>query len=198
MTRVLMVRHGQSTWNAEHRWQGQLDPPLSPLGEAQARAGAEAVSRFGITHVFASDLQRARRTAELLAPDTQITPLVALRERTAGPWEGLTRGEIEEQFPGMLDERRWPPGFESDESLVARVRPALEGIAEQTGDDAVVLAVTHGGVIRSLIRLFEPTPDPLPNLGGRWFVISGGELDIAAPEVLIDPHDVRLTAPKEE
>ena len=198
MTRLLLVRHGESTWNAEHRWQGHSDPPLSDLGERQARLAAEAIAGLGITHVFASDLQRARQTAELLTPDANITIISELKERTVGPWEGLTRTEIEEQFPGMLGGKAWPPGFEMDDAIVARVRPALESIADLVGDDAVVLVVTHGGVIRSLIRLFEDTPDPLPNLGGRWFVMTADALQLGDPEILIDPHDVALTAPSEE
>jgi probable phosphoglycerate mutase len=194
----LLVRHGQSTWNAEHRWQGHSDPPLSELGERQAQMGSEAVALLGISAVFSSDLQRARRTAELLVPGAPITVVPALKERTVGPWEGLTRTEIEEQFPGMLGGNGWPPGFEMDESLVARVRPALVGIAAQLADDAAALVVTHGGVIRSLIRLFEATPDPLLNLGGRWFVVTGDDLALGEPEILVDPHDVALTAPKEE
>ncbi|MBM3673200.1 MAG: histidine phosphatase family protein [Actinobacteria bacterium] len=198
VARLLLVRHGQSTWNAEHRWQGHSDPPLSDLGERQARLAATAVVALDIHALFSSDLQRARQTAALLAPpdlDAEVVP--AVKERTVGEWEGLTRTEIEERYPGMLGSPVRPPGFESDEALITRVRPALESLAERVGDRAA-LVVTHGGVIRSLERLFESTPDVLPNLGGRWFVVIGDTLELGEPEVLIDPHDVALTAPREE
>lgn len=199
MTRLLLVRHGQSTWNAEHRWQGHSDPPLSELGERQARLAAEAVAGLGFTAVISSDLLRARQTAAFLAPaDLEITVEPALKERTVGEWEGLTRAEIEARYPGMLGSPTRPPGFETDESLVARVQPALESIAARLGVQGVALVVTHGGVIRSLERLFAETPDVLPNLGGRWFAFRDGALELGDPEILVDPHDVALTAPKEE
>ncbi|MBA2326593.1 MAG: histidine phosphatase family protein, partial [Actinobacteria bacterium] len=66
-TRLFLVRHGESTWNADGRWQGQADPPLSALGEEQACDAAARLAAGGFSRVVASDLQRARRTAEILA-----------------------------------------------------------------------------------------------------------------------------------
>ncbi|MEX0664206.1 MAG: histidine phosphatase family protein [Acidimicrobiia bacterium] len=198
-TRLLLVRHGQSTWNAEGRWQGHSDPPLSPLGELQASAGAATVTELGITAVFSSDLLRARRTAELLAPPEIVVVVEpALKERNVGEWEGLTRGEIDAQFPGMLDARESPPGFESDESLVGRVLPALETIASGLAARTSVLVVTHGGVIRSLERRLGAPSAPVPNLAGRWVVIAGADLVLGDREVLIDADDATLTVPTEE
>ena len=198
--RLLLVRHGESTWNAEHRWQGHSDPPLSPLGEKQARVAASAVAELGFTAVVSSDLLRARQTAELLAPpglDVVVEP--AFKERTVGEWEGLTRDEIDEQYPGMRKAHRSPPGFESDESVVARVEPALIAVAAARGACTTTLVVTHGGVIRSLERhLGAPSPEPVPNLGGRWFDVAAAVLTIGDREVLVDPDDATLTAAEEQ
>ncbi len=85
VARVLLLRHGQSTWNVEARWQGRADPPLSPAGEGQARQAAPALT--GAVAVWSSDLARARRTAELLAPgDVTVRVDARLRERDVGPW----------------------------------------------------------------------------------------------------------------
>jgi probable phosphoglycerate mutase len=201
---LLLVRHGQSTWNAEQRWQGQADPPLSPLGERQAAAAAEAVAAFGVTRILASDLERARRTAELLAPDGIVVELEpALRERHAGDWTGLTRAEIDERYPGWIDEHRSPPGFESDEPLLARVLPVVEAIFGGPDVPVATLALTHGGVIRTLERHFGAPSTPVPNLGGRWLHVestpspgaTGSEVLLGDRAVLVDPDAIALTVP---
>src|SRR3954464_6700209 len=90
-SRVLLVRHGQSEWNAVGRWQGQADPPLSDLGRAQARAAARSLG--SLDAVYASDLQRATETALIIAEQIGIGPVILdpdLRERDAGQWSGLT------------------------------------------------------------------------------------------------------------
>ena len=103
--RLLLLRHGESTWNAAGRWQGHADPPLSTTGTAQARAAAAALVEIGA--VWCSDLVRARQTAELCAPAGRrgATPSRCSRERDVGAWTGLTREAIEESLPGM-DRRR--------------------------------------------------------------------------------------------
>ena len=126
MTRLLLVRHGQSVWNAEGRWQGQADPPLSELGERQAEAAGSAIEP--VDAVVTSDLVRASRTAEILGDSLGVPVEVerGFRERDAGEWSGLTRVEIEEAWPGYLADHRRPPGFELDEPLVERVLEAIE------------------------------------------------------------------------
>lgn len=199
MTRMLLVRHGQSTWNAEGRWQGHSDPPLSPLGERQARAAAPAVVALGVTAVYSSDLIRARQTAELVAPPG-MTPVVVppLRERNVGEWEGLTRVEIEARYPGMLEAHDSPPSFESDESLLGRVLPALDKIIGELAADDVALIATHGGVIRTVERHLGSPPPPVPNLGGRWLIAVSNTLELGDREVLVDPEDAALTMPEAE
>ena len=197
---LLLVRHGQSTWNAEQRWQGQADPPLSTLGERQARAAAAAAQHLGIARIFASDLIRARRTAELLAPpgvDVTLDP--ALRERHAGDWTGLTRAEIDERYPGWIDQQRSPPGFEGDEPLLERVLPVVETLLAVADQAGATLALTHGGVIRTIERHFGAPSAPVPNLGGRWLHREAGGTDatilLGDREVLVDPDAVALTVP---
>jgi probable phosphoglycerate mutase len=198
--RLLLVRHGQSTWNAEQRWQGQADPPLSPLGERQASAAGAAVQHLALTRIVTSDLVRARRTAELLAPPgTAVTADPALRERHAGDWTGLTRAEIDEQYPGWIDDHRSPSGFEGDEPLLERLLPVVEALLTDPDAPAATLAVTHGGVIRTIERHFGAPSTPVPNLGGRWLHVEAGRVDatilLGDREVLVDPDAVALTVP---
>lgn len=171
--RLLVVRHGQSVWNAEGRWQGSLDPPLSTLGVRQARHAATALGSFDV--VAASDLDRARTTAEIIANESGVGPVViepGLRERHAGAFEGLTKPEIRERFPGFLEERRNPEGWEDDDAVLARAVPALARIAALAGDGGTALVVSHGGVIGCVERLLDVRRDHrLANLGGRWFEV---------------------------
>ena len=199
--RLFLVRHGESTWNADGRWQGQADPPLTHLGERQARSAAAAVARLGPVLVVASDLERARRTAELLAPDGIVLDLdPAFRERDAGEWTGLTRQQIDEQYPGDLAAWRSPPHFEGDEPLLARVIPALEGCFDRIPTGGCGIVVTHGGVIRTVERVQHAPSVPVPNLGGRWLHVDGdAAMALGDRDVLIDPDDdeVALTVPEQ-
>jgi broad specificity phosphatase PhoE len=198
MIRLLLVRHGESTWNALSRWQGQADPPLSPFGELQAEdAGARLAELATITAVWASDLVRARQTAELIAGHLGITRVEEeprLRERDVGSWSGLTRDEIEERWPGYLASRRSPPDFEGDDELLARTRAGLAA-AVDANDPGDVLVVTHGGVIRTIERSLGAIPERLPNLGGRWLVAaSPTELSLGERVVLLEPDE--MTVPR--
>jgi len=199
MSALFLVRHGQSTWNAESRWQGQADPPLSELGEQQASAAAERLATGDpIDAVWASDLERARRTAELVAGHLGLAVQLdeRLRERHAGEWTGLTRAEIEARYPGALAARQSPPGFEQDEPLLARVLPALRSIAAGAGAGRV-LVVTHGGVVRTVERDLGAAAEAVPNLGGRWVHAEGGGLlTLGDRQLLIDPGDVAVTVPR--
>jgi broad specificity phosphatase PhoE len=189
MARILLVRHGQSIWNADGRWQGQADPPLSELGEQQAVAAARAVGI--VDAVYASDLVRASRTAELVADHLGADVLVdpRLRERHAGPWQGRTKTEIAVEWPGYLESGERPDGYEADDSVVARVLAALGAIAE--AHDGDVLVVTHGGVVRVVERHLGDDADELvPNLGGRWVEADGSLLRLGERVVLLDESQV--------
>jgi probable phosphoglycerate mutase len=175
------VRHGQSTWNVHGRWQGQADPPLSPLGEEQAAEAAGRLVEVGITGVVTSDLIRARRTGEIVADALGLGPVTVcpgLGEYDVGDWSGLTKPEIEDRWPGQQAE--WfggrlatTPGGEGRVHFAQRVMDALVGVAIGAGPGAVLLVVTHGGVIRALERATGAPPVPIANLSGRWFELSG-------------------------
>lgn len=199
MSRVLLVRHGQSVWNAEGRWQGQADPALSEVGAAQARAAARHLD--GVAAVATSDLARARTTAEILAAELDVGPVVVdtgLRERHVGAWQGLTREEIEDGWPGYLAARRWPEGWESDEAVLARALPALARLGALAAErGATVVAVSHGGLIRAVERRLTSSPRPVPNLGGRWIEVApDGSLVAGDPAVLVDEDEAPVTVPR--
>lgn len=179
MSQLLVVRHGQSEWNAVGRWQGQEDPPLSDLGREQAFAAARAVGAVDL--IVASDLERARTTAEIIAEAVGVGPVQIdpdLRERHAGEWQGLTRPEIHERYPGWLDDGRRPPGWEPDDAVLQRASASLRRWSP-VGD--VVLVVSHGGVIRTLETALGAEHRRVPNLGGRTFV---GETDFELGEAV--------------
>lgn len=195
MARLLLVRHGESEWNAIGRWQGWADPPLTELGRRQAFVAARAVG--AVDAIVSSDLARARETAEVIAAELGIGPVVvhaSLRERDAGPWTGMTRREIEAEWPGYLERGERPPGYEQDEALLERVVPALLAL-EPAGE--AVLVVTHGGVIGAVDRCLGQTHLRTPNLGGRFVDVVDGRLHPGAPVLLVDEHDVHVTAPPE-
>lgn len=202
MTALLLLRHGQSTWNAERRWQGWADAPLSELGEQQARDAAEHVAPLNLTVVSSSDLARARRTAEIIASTLRIEllpPEPDLRERDVGLWTGLTVDEIEQKWPTELATHRAgrlvrQPEGEDTATLLERVTHALGRLAvELTGETPLV--VTHGGVIRAMERSVGAEPPPAtPNLGGRWFRWTGETFEAGDPVTTVDPS--LTTAPQ--
>jgi broad specificity phosphatase PhoE len=195
VTRLLLVRHGESEWNAIGRWQGWADPPLSELGELQAAVASKAVG--AVDAIVASDLQRAHRTAEIIAHQLGVGPVIvdaSLRERDAGPWTGMTRVEIEGEWPGYLASGKRPDGYEEDEALLDRVTPSLRTL-EAAGE--AVLVVTHGGVIGAVERWLGAEHQRTPNLGGRIVDVVDGKVRLGEPLLLVDEHDVRITAPPE-
>jgi probable phosphoglycerate mutase len=155
-TRVLLVRHGQSEWNAEGRWQGQADPPLTEDGRRQAAALAEKLAEEGIAAIYSSDLRRASATAEAIGARLGLEVVLdrGLREIDVGSWSGLTRAEVEARFPEGF--ARWRGGEighdgETSEELTERVVETVERIAAAHEGQTVVI-VTHGGSIRALRR----------------------------------------------
>jgi len=183
-TRVLVLRHGQSEWNAVRRWQGQADIALTDLGLEQARRAADKLGSFAA--IASSDLERARMTAEIIAGSLGISTLPAdprFRETHVGEWEGLTAAEIETRWPGYLDSHRRPPGFEPDASIVVRVRGALGDLARAFPGEEV-LCVAHGGVMRVMRRHLGVPDRKIPNLGGCHFTVHAGD------EVRIDVGEI--------
>ncbi len=192
VTRVLLVRHGQSEWNAVGRWQGQADPPLSDQGRLQAREASRAIG--AVDAVWASDLQRAVETATIIAAEIGVGPVVIdpdLRERDAGEFSGLTRPQIEERFPGYLDAHRRPPGWEPDEHLLERALRVLHHIAaEVTGGDVVV--VTHGGLVYTIEEHLGSGFERLANAEGRWVEVGSGRLRLGERVLLAAPEDTTV------
>jgi 2,3-bisphosphoglycerate-dependent phosphoglycerate mutase len=152
---LLLVRHGQSTWNREHRIQGQLDPPLSEEGRRQAASLARRLAGRRLAGFYASDLKRAWETAQAVASANGLEPEPAagLREIFLGDWEGLHTQELAESFPEAwarwMEEPNWDlvPGGEGAALFETRVIAALDAIFERHGHGDV-LVVTHGGVIQ--------------------------------------------------
>jgi probable phosphoglycerate mutase len=208
-SRVLLVRHGQSEWNALGRWQGQADPPLSELGRAQARSAAHSLG--ALDAIYASDLQRAMETAAIISNALGIGPVLIdedLRERDAGEWSGLTRAEIHERYPGYLPDDRHrvfapdpgapkrPPGWESDESLKERVLRALRKIHDDVGDGDV-LVVTHGGVIYAVEDHLGESFERLANGAGRWLAIEGDSMELGERVLLVNDDGTPVTVPNQ-
>lgn len=157
-SRLFLVRHGESTWNAERRVQGQHDPPLSRKGRQQARELAARLDGHHVAAFYSSDLRRARETAEPLAESLAREPveLTGLREIALGEWEGKTGEELREEYPAEWEawsqRPSWDvvPGGEGAAPFERRVLATLADIqAEHPIGD--VVCVTHGGVIQVLL-----------------------------------------------
>ena len=160
MTTLLLVRHGETDWNAEGRLQGQTDRPLTDFGRMQARRLAEELTDEELEAIYASDLARARETAEILGERLGL-PVVLdadLREKDWGTWEGLTAVERDRvEFVG-----------ESTEGHRERMLRALRRIADRHPDDGRVLVVTHGGSMRRIQAEALGMALPVIENCGRW------------------------------
>ena len=185
--RILLARHGETRWNAEGRYQGQRDIPLSEVGEAQARLLGERLREVDVTRAVASPLSRARRTAELALGEPRAAQLRfddGLQEIAHGEWEGLLASEIGARDPDRL--RAWReapetvlmPGGESLQQVLDRAWPALGRACAGLGADDTLLVVAHDAVNRVLLcrilglplsRLwsFRQAPTTLNLLEGR-------------------------------
>jgi len=190
---LLLVRHGQSEWNAVKRWQGIADSPLTDLGRRQAEAIGRELSADADVHfstIAASDLVRASETAAIIARALGLTNVVSdprLREADAGPWQGMTPREIAEQWPGYLEEHRRPVGFETAESVVARAMDVCVDILQRVAEEGLgsAIAITHSGLIRSLRRHLGAVDQAVPNLGGVWVDLGDDGLHLG-PSFTID------------
>jgi phosphoserine phosphatase len=158
--RLLLARHGETAWNAEGRYQGQEDIPLSPIGEAQARALGDRLRGVRIDRAVASPLSRALRTAQLALGEDRIGLLhtdAGLMEIAHGQWEGLLASDIRARDPQRLQAWRDAPhevSMPQGESLpqvLERAWPALARACEGAGADDTVLVVAHDAVNRVLL-----------------------------------------------
>jgi len=145
LLRIVLWRHGQTTYNAEHRFQGQRDVPLDALGRAQAQRAAKHLARLEPAQIWSSDLVRASATAGYLGRLTgvEVQHDKDLRERHGGAWEGLTLGEIRERYPDDL--AAWdPPGGETLIAVADRTSAALGRIADAAEPGTLVVVTGHG------------------------------------------------------
>ena len=180
---LLLIRHGQSEWNAVKRWQGIADSPLTDLGRRQAELIGRTLAsdpEVQISRVAASDLSRAADTAAIIARVLGLPEVIEdsrLREADAGPWQGMTPGEIAEAWPGFLEEHRRPVGFETAESVIVRATQACTDILRGATEDGLgsALAVTHSGLIRVLRRHLGAVDEAVPNLSGVWVHLGDGD-----------------------
>lgn len=158
---LVLVRHGESVWNADHRLQGQLDPRLSELGRAQARALTPVIARVGLPdgRVVCSDLSRARETAALLGLSPgRLDP--AWREIDVGEWGGRTAAEVDAEGTDVTNWRAGPrtgPGGETWAAFSDRIAAAVDGLVAASGS---WLVVCHGGCVRAACAHLL-TVDPL-------------------------------------
>ena len=187
-TTIVMVRHGETDWNRERRFQGRADQPLNEAGRGQARELAELLRREPVSAVYTSPLRRARETAEILAGDFGLRPrpLDALLEIDVGAWEGLTIDEVRAAYPGRADED-WRSGWDEGETydeLSRRVLPALVELGTKH-EGGHVLAVTHAGPLRAAMAAAmglsyddaRPLIGPLENCAVFRFVVQDGALE---------------------
>lgn len=193
--RLVMLRHGQTEYNAGSRMQGQLDTDLSDLGREQAFAAAEVLAKRQPLAIVSSDLRRAFDTAAVLAQRAgmPVTVDVRLRETHLGEWQGLTHTDVDAAAPGARlawrENSRWaPPGGESRVDVAARSVPLVEeliaghpgwGLGQGSDDpERPVVLVAHGGLIAALTAALLGLPvDNWPILGGMgnasWAQLSG-------------------------
>ncbi len=192
-TTIILIRHGETAWNAERRLQGHLDIALNPEGERQAAALAGALAHERFDLVVASDLMRARQTAQAVAQahGLQLHFDPALRERCYGGFEGLLYAEIERRFPaefaawqGRDIDAEVPPGTNQGETFRqfhARVTGAILGWAQAHPGKTLAL-VAHGGVLECAYRaalglpLHTPRSFTVHNASINRFTVAGGVL----------------------
>ncbi|MFF1633113.1 histidine phosphatase family protein [Leifsonia sp. NPDC058248] len=181
MTRISLVRHGQTDWNLSKRIQGSSDIPLNDTGREQAESTGRALAGGSYDAIYASPLSRANETASIIARHTGLDtplPLEAVAERRYGEAEGLTGSEILARWP----EGTPVPGRESRDAVVERALPALLDLGEKHPGESIIV-VSHGGVIGSLVRHVtgHALPGPgevIPNGSVHEFVYDDGTLTL--------------------
>ncbi|MDL9935552.1 histidine phosphatase family protein [Gordonia sp. ABSL1-1] len=204
--RLILLRHGQTEYNAGSRMQGQLDTDLSDLGVAQARNAAQELAKRSPLYIRSSDLRRARDTAEALAAAVgqhEVDTDVRLRETHLGEWQGMTHLEVDDVMPSARaiwrDDATWPPpGGESRVDVAVRATPVVDELIESLPEwgsganpEAPVVLVAHGGVIAAMTAALLALPvEKWPVFGGlantSWVQLSGHGVPGAAPRWRLD------------
>jgi probable phosphoglycerate mutase len=192
-TRLCLVRHGETAWNAEGRVQGQLDIPLSATGRSQARAVAAALAGEAFDAIWSSDLVRVQQTAEptaqLLKKEVRLAP--GLRERDYGEFQGITYAEARERMPqdyARFRDKDLDFNFRTGESLKDFSRRCLSIVEELVAKSAgqSLLVFTHGGVLEMVYRhatgrgLATPRDFEIPNAALNRLAVAGGAWRVLA------------------
>ena len=175
--RLILLRHGQTEWNATDRMQGQLDTELTELGRTQAKEAARELSTTHPLRIVTSDLRRAVDTATVLGEHTGVAVESdeRLRETYLGDWQGLTHLDVDSGYPGAriawrTDATMAPPNGENRLDVARRARPLVDELLESLGDEWLarpVIFVAHGGLIAALTASLLDLPVD------RWSVLGG-------------------------
>lgn len=180
ITRLCLVRHGETDWNVEKRLQGHMDIPLNATGQKQAQCTAANLAHQPITAIYSSDLERAMSTAQAAATHLQlpVQAMTELRERHCGIFQGLTQDEARARYGADYDRYRGRdphfaiPGGETLLQVAERVKTCLTRLC-QAHPDETILVVSHGGVLDIAHRLATAKPLETP----RDFLISNAALN---------------------
>jgi probable phosphoglycerate mutase len=179
-THLIIVRHGETVWNADGRHQGHLDSELTERGLQQARALAERLAGERFIALYSSDLGRALKTAQVIGAQSSHTVLIdpRLRERNLGIFHGLTKEEMRERFPKEFEHYRSDPGYaipqgESAQARMAEHIECLRYLAQKHLGERTVI-VGHGGLLNSAFRhVLE-----LPLSGNRQYSLANGSFNV--------------------
>ena len=157
-SRLVLLRHGRTSWNAERRIQGQLDPELDDTGHRQAAGVAPVLAALAPAALWSSDSARARQTAAYLAKEAGLEPTydARLREYFLADWQGLTHAEVAELAPEQLAVFRTGnfdvvPGGEKAAEVAARMVAALSDLLDSVAPGELAIAVSHGAAIRDAV-----------------------------------------------
>ena len=190
MLHLMLVRHGETDWNVQRRYQGQTDVPLSDVGRRQAELTAERLAEQNIDAIYASDLKRAWETAQIIADKNglKVSPEPCLRELKFGVLEGLTFDEAESRYPEMIaawleDYSNTPEGAETINSFNTRIASLVDDL-KQNHAEQVVLLVGHGGSLSEMLRVVLGL-----SREKRWYLEMG---NASLSEVSIDENYVAL------
>lgn len=223
---IYLIRHGETDWNIQGRWQGHTDIPLNDAGKKQAKLLAQRLSREKVTFhaIYSSDLIRAYQTAWEIGAALQVAVefLPSLREIDLGKWSGLTRADIKKQFPvefSLLEKGQDIPrgGGETLYALRERVVNVIDAMVSQHPGETMAF-VSHGGPIRMMLshvcQTFDISELPCNHIGNTSITIlqhtqaKGWSIDICndmdhldqpqAPDLMSAPPDDAERPVKEE
>jgi broad specificity phosphatase PhoE len=190
-TRLIFIRHAQSTWNESGRWQGHANPPLSVTGRNQARLLARRLSAWRIDHLYASDLDRAATTAAIVGARLGLRPIIdpIWRESGIGALEGLTTEEIMTRYPEAWATRTTGPmtnipGAEGPDAVRQRASAGVAALLERHEEETVAVVSHAGMILATLVHLLG-----LPPIG---FARLTGGVHTAISQVVVDDGHARL------